>query len=326
MRAGWSRHRVFLLLALVFVSCAREQAPPARPAEPLIDSSLLDGAAALREVTHFVELGPRDSGAGGAERAAGYLHARLSEIGVQSAIDAFEDETPNGPMTFRNVVGRIPGKGRGIVVLGSHYDTKSGISDSFAGANDSGSSTGLLLTLAELIASQQVQFDFDLLFAFFDGEECVRKYGPRDGLHGSRDLARRLSSEGQGREVRAVVIVDMVGDRDLDVTLPRNSTHKLVSYVFEAARRRGCRESFGLHRGAIIDDHTPFMEAGLPAVDLIDFQFGSAPGKNDYWHTAEDTLDKISAESLGIVGGVVLELLNILQADAESSRLDTERR
>jgi glutaminyl-peptide cyclotransferase len=273
----------------------------------------ISGERALAYVSEFVALGPRVSGTTGAERAAEHLKDAFAKLGLDCAIDAFEDKTPAGAVTFRNVVGTIPGRGEGIVVLGSHYDTKSGIGTHFVGANDSGSSTGLLLELASVLGKSSHPFA-EIRFIFFDGEEAVRKYGPTDGLHGSRRAARLLKEE--GLPVRAVIIMDMVGDRDLKINIPRNCDPSLTRHALDAAAACGVRNRFGLMRQPLLDDHVPFLKAGLPAIDLIDFSFGSKPGKHDYWHTEQDTLDKLSAESLETVGRVVIELLNRLSPSA----------
>ncbi|MCX7006757.1 MAG: M28 family peptidase [Kiritimatiellaeota bacterium] len=148
--------------------------------------------------------------------------------------------------------------------------------------------------------------------AFLDGEECRVEYGPHDGLHGSRHLAQQLAAAGRTNDVRAVILLDMIGDRDLSVTLPPNGDARLTALVLDAATAEGARAKFGLAPGGILDDHQPFLDAGMPAVDLIDFLYGSAPGLNDYWHTAADTPDKLSAESLQTIGRVVLRVLAAL--------------
>lgn len=303
---------------LVAVGCGRPPppdapvAPPAaRPAPPAIS-----GAAALEEVRAFVALGPRDAGTPGAERAANYLAERLRALGVAAEIQEFREPSPLGPDTvFRNVLGRIPGRTDRIVLLASHYDTKAGIPD-FVGANDSGSSTGLLLELARAFAAGAPP-EPEIRFAFFDGEECRTEYGPTDGFHGSRHLARTMAADGSLSNVAAMILLDMVGDRDLTLTLPRNSTPGLVAAAFAAARAEGARERFQLYPYSVGDDHAAFFERGVPAIDLIDFEYGSAPGLNDYWHTAADTLDKLSAASLELVGRVAARLVVELPARRE---------
>lgn len=281
-------------------------AGPLRAAEAPPDPAAVSGERALAEVKAFVALGPRDAGTDGARRAAEHLRRRLTDLGVKAEIDEFKDETPAGPVVFRNVIGRVPGRGRGVILLGSHYDTKSGIPN-FEGANDSGSSTGLLLELARVAAAGPPP-PCDLWFVFFDGEESRVAYGPRDGFHGSRHLARRLVQEGRKADVRGVLVLDMIGDRDLSVTLPRNATPSVLTSIFEAARAEGIRSKFKLV-DTILDDHEPFRLAGFPAGVIIDFEYGSRPGRNDYWHTAEDRMDKLSAESLAQIGRVALRVV-----------------
>lgn len=267
----------------------------------------VSGEAALEEVRRLVGLGLRDSGTEGAERAAVHLRDRLRELGVEAEIEEFRDRTPAGERVFRNVTGRIPGESGRVVLVGSHYDTKAGMAAGFEGANDSGSSTGLLLELARVFRAG-APHPMELRVVFFDGEECLEAYGPEDGLHGSREAARRMEADGSLKDVAALILLDMVGDRDLTITIPRNSTPWLAALAFDAARAEGARPRFQLYPYRILDDHEPFLEKGVPAVNLIDFHYGSGPGRNDYWHTAEDTMDKLSAESLGLVGRVAQRL------------------
>lgn len=307
--------RAHALAVLLLAACAGCGGPDeAAPPGIRLDPSRFDAARAFEEVRAFVALGPREATTPGAERAAVYLRDRLGSLGIGAVIDEFTDGTPLGPKTFRNVIGTLPGTTPGLVLLGSHYDTKSGIGPDFQGANDSGSSTGVLLEMARVLAASGWQGP-ELQFLFFDGEEAQRTYGPHDGLHGSRHYAARLVREGRDRSVRAVIVLDMIGDRDLNVMIPRNSSPALAARVLRAAHAEGVRSSFSLYAYQIGDDHEPFLNAGMPAIDLIDFHYGSAPGRNDYWHTRADTLDKLSADSLGIVGRVVLRVLADLAAE-----------
>ncbi|HOW96824.1 MAG TPA: M28 family peptidase [Kiritimatiellia bacterium] len=299
-RHAWLIPAIGLLLS----ACRRRESVPPAPS-PILP---FDGAAAFDEVRRFVAIRPRDAATPGAERAALYLRDRLRELGVEAEVDAFADLCPVGTATFRNVIGRIPGQGKGLVILGSHYDTQAGIGAEFEGANDGGSSTGVLLELARCLAAGPAR-SWETWLVFFDGEEAMRRYGPADGLHGSRHMARQLAESGRAADVKAVIVLDMIGDRDLTVTVPRNGASWLISEVFESARLEGARDKFSLYPYEIGDDHDPFHQAGLPAVDLIDFHFGSGPGRNDYWHTMEDRMDKIAPESLDLVGRVALRLL-----------------
>lgn len=298
--------RGVLAVLLFCASCGPREAPP----RPAYDVSALMGNAAWREMEQFVALGPKVPGTESARKAAAYLVDRLSAMGVKAERDEFLDAVPGGTGTFINVRAAIPGKKPGLVILAAHWDTKSGI-DGFAGANDSGSGVGLLLALVPILKAGAGAGP-SVLLAFLDGEECRLRYGPDDGLHGSRHLARILVAGGRARDVRAVIVLDMVGDRDLNIALPRNGTPELMSAVFKAAEAGGVREKFSLARTEILDDHQPFLDAGMPAVDLIDFDYGSVRGLNDYWHTPADTLDKLSPASLEIVGRVVLRVLSEL--------------
>ena len=293
---------VFLTLEIVLL-CGCGQAA----------SSAFDGEKAFAETDALVAIRPRDAGTAGARRAAVHLEKRLSELGVEkTSIDTFSQETPNGKMFFHNVLGRLPGKTGRLIVLGSHFDTKSGISPAFQGANDSGSSSGVLLELTRVLA-EKGPLETEFLIAFFDGEECRTEYGPNDGLHGSTRLAKQILDGGGAGHVEAVIILDMIGDKNLNVTLPRNSSRPLVKELFFATHQQGVRSVFSLGKGSILDDHVPFLLAGMPAIDMIDFDYGSAPGLNDYWHTPEDSMDKLSAESMQIIGDTVLQLIENLQ-------------
>lgn len=255
---------------------------------------------------------PRDAGTPGAERAAQWIAERLKGSGLTVEIDTFTDPTPRGPKEFHNVLATIPGSSGEWIILLSHFDTMSGIGGGFQGANDSGSSTGLLIEMASALQAASPH-RHNILCAFMDGEECMVSYSERDGFHGSKRLARQQKAA--GATIRAVILMDMVGDRDLKLTVPRNSTGALRLLALEAAEATGDRAKIGLFDGIIYDDHQAFLDLGYPAVNLIDFEFGSRPGKNDYWHTPEDTLDKICADSLLVTGRIVMEMLNRLMAE-----------
>jgi len=282
-----------------------------------LNSGEFNATNAFVEVKALTAITPRHSGSPGAQKAAEHLLSRLRAAEIQSYLDEFKEETPAGQILFRNIIGVLPGqKADGSpaeewIVVGAHYDTKAGISDNFQGANDSGSGVGVLLELARVIKSSS-SLPMNFIFSFFDGEECAVRYDKNDGLHGSRRFAEQLVKDGRSAKVRAVIILDMVGDRDLNITIPRNSALSLVSALFAAAKAEGTREKFTLRSTQILDDHAPFLSAGMPAIDIIDFEYGSAPGQNDYWHTQQDTVDKLSVHSIEMVGRTVLRLLDDL--------------
>ena len=271
-----------------------------------------DGQRAFAEVAALVMFSPRDAGTIGGREAADHILKKLESFGLEARIDIFTDMTPEGEKTFRNVIGQIRGKNDRWIILGSHFDTMPGI-ENFQGANDSGSSTGVLLELARMISEAKIIPEVGILFAFFDGEEGIAHYIPGDGLHGSRRLALQLVESGTEKKVDAMILLDMVGDKNQHFTIPANSPRDLVKEVLNAAHAVGHRDRFSLSRDLIItDDHTPFLEIGIPAIDLIDFKFGSKPGLNDYWHTEADNLENISTESLEIIGEITLKLVEKL--------------
>ena len=175
----------------------------------------------------------------------------------------------------------------------------------------------MLLELARLL--QGTTPEVGIIFAFFDGEEGIAGYIHNDGLHGSRYMAHQLVKSGGHKHIKAMVLLDMVGDKDLHFSIPQNSSRFLTKEVLEAAHATGHRSYFSIaDKLAITDDHVPFLEIGIPAIDLIDFRFGSAPGLNDYWHTEADNLDHISADSLQIIGETTLQLIQQLAINTDA--------
>jgi len=276
------------------------------------DHTAVSGSEAFSILEKFLRISPRHSGSHGAAVAAEFIAAQLKSAGLKPSADIFTNTTPAGAVTFRNVTATIPGNSNSCIVLISHYDTKIGISDSFTGANDSGSSTALLLQLASVFKNS-TSSNPDIVLAFVDGEECMEFYSVSDGLHGSKRLAQKLA-EDYGREnILAAIVLDMIGDRDLTVTVPKNCSSRLISRLFEAAHAENVRNLFSLYN-PILDDHVPFSDMGIPALDIIDFYYGSAPRLNDYWHTDEDSIDKIAPESLETIGRITVRLVNSLIA------------
>ena len=275
-----------------------------------MDPSGLDANAAYIRVESFTNLGPKPATTPAGKAAAEWIRQELTADGVTAEIDSFEQPTPKGTGNFHNVIATLPGSTEDIIILGSHFDTKLGI-EGFVGANDSASSTGLLLELARYLKAHYKQGP-EIRCLFFDGEECMVNYGPEDGLHGSRYYAQKVVDQGERKRIKAVIILDMIGDKDLTVTIPRNSHADLVSLAFKSAAKQGVREKFSLYAFNIGDDHVPFVQRGIPAIDLIDFQYGTAPGRHDIWHTPNDTMEHISADSLDAVGRTTLEMINEL--------------
>ncbi len=276
--------------------------------------STATGEAALEHVRHMVGLGPRPSGSTAHETMQRYIVEQSQAAGWTVEQDRFTAATPNGPVPMNNIVARREGSRAGaptgsptgsndrVIILAAHYDTKLFREFRFLGANDGASGAGLLLALAPVLAARN--YNRTLWLVWLDGEEAVREWSDTDSLYGSRHLAEKLQAEGAVPKIEAFVLVDMVGDRELDIRRETASTPWLTDLVWGVARRLGHQRYFLNSTHTILDDHLPLLNAGIPAVDLIDFDYG---GIRSYWHTAEDTLDKISAQSLQVVGEVLLE-------------------
>ncbi len=296
-----------LSVAIVLVligGCSRSQPPQG------IAWQQYSGTRAYEHVAKLVGYGPRPAGSEALGRAATYIITQLQDYGLTAEEQVFTASTPYGPRQFRNVIARTrvqQGSQNRTIIIASHYDTKLFTNMTFVGANDGGSSTGTLLEIARVAADQP-----NVWFVFFDGEEAMVQYGNDDGLWGSKFFVEDLKGKDGVKQIKAMILLDMVGDKNLNVIVAGTLTQQ----VFDAARAAGFRDYFTYGANAILDDHVPFMRAGIPAVDLIDFEFGSGPGLNDYWHTEKDTLDKLSPHSMEIVGQTTLRLIELLQNQA----------
>lgn len=237
---------------------------------------------------------PRNSGTVGSARAANFILDKVSSLGADAKLDAFKAETPLGVRRFVNVESDfVSHPDNEWVVLVSHFDTKEGID--CPGANDGGSTTGLLIALAgKLFKDRPKHVNIRLLWT--DGEECINHYTANDGLWGSKHAAKKLKDS--GLKVRAVVCFDMLGDRDLKITIPDNVHPGFKKGIQRIVERKNVSSKIVSGDDIVTDDHVPFLEAGFRTMNFIDFEFGSKSGLNDYWHTPEDTIDKISEESL----------------------------
>ena len=252
-----------------------------------------------------VSFGNRYSGSENIRAYGDWIMERLKTFpGVKLEVEEFECDTPSGRLPFRNIIAKIPGRRTDYVIVGAHYDTKKFSSFSCVGANDGASGAAALLLIGEKIASWGRKLPYTLHLVFFDGEECQEDYRNNDGLHGSKYHAASLHKH-KGK-CRAMILLDMVGDRDLCITPPANSHPELVTLFEKAAESLGKRSLAGRYPGAVLDDHVPFLEKKIPAVDLIDFSYGE---NNAYWHTPEDTPDKISGESIAFAADAAIRML-----------------
>jgi glutaminyl-peptide cyclotransferase len=262
------------------------------------------GTSALEFTRHAVDLGPRPPGSAANLALQNYILAQLKKDACEIIQDGFMAKTPQGPVAMKNIIARFPGRsGRAIAITG-HFDTKFFPGRKFVGASDGGSSTGLLLELARVLA-RQPRLD-DVYIVFFDGEEAFGEWTETDSLYGSRHLVDRWRHEGVLNRLKAVINVDMIGDKSLDIKQEMNSTASLRRLVWNTAADLGYGGFFQSEQMATDDDHMPFIKAGVPALDIIDFDYPP-------WHTDSDTMDKLGAQSLEIVGTVVNEAIHRLE-------------
>jgi len=261
------------------------------------------GEKALAHVQALVDFGPRPPATKAIEATRNYLARELERCGWKVTRQTFKDPTPRGEVEFANLIATFgPGKTAPDFLLCSHYDTKTFDTAVFVGANDGGSSTGLLLEMARVLALRP-DLAGKVELVFFDGEEAYETFSPTDGLYGSRHFAKQLAAENKSKQFRGGILFDMVGDRSLTITLPPDSPAQLTLDIFAAAEAVHLRKYFTYFDRGVMDDHTPLNAIGIPVIDLIDFDFPP-------WHTVNDTMDKLSAESLHIVGTVTCYYLS----------------
>lgn len=324
------RRRLWLLPALLAGTLAACGAPPAvRPIAsgsrvapgkgngragtaaaapmPMVDRSRLN--------TYFTELAhlsPRPPGSPMLERCRQYLIDRLRAFPLQVREEPFTAETPAGSIAMSSIIAEKRGNNDRIVYLATHIDTKAMARVPFLGANDSGSSTAAVLELARLIAGADTRLTWR--FAFFDGEEAIQgSISDGDGLYGSRRHADGLNRSGEALKVRAVILLDMIGDADLNLVQDSNSAEELYALLARCCERLGYSRILTGGETTMIDDHVPFGELGIPVLDVIDFSYG--PG-NGYWHTGRDTPEHVSLDSIFMVADAVRCMVADLDAEA----------
>jgi glutaminyl-peptide cyclotransferase len=273
-----------------------------------------DGTRAYEYARDLVAIGPRWPTGPGHAKAEAFLGQHFRNDALEQ--DVFTADTPIGPVSMRNFIVRFAGKRDGIIVLGTHYETNYYLKDiNFVGANDGAATTGLLMAIADQLrvwtAAGKKLDGYSVWLVFFDGEEAIRSWSDSDSTYGSRHLAAKWGRDGTLEHIKAFLLADMIGDKDLDIQRESRSTGWLVDLVRQAARKYGYERYFFQKEEPVDDDHMPFVRRGVAAVDLIDLDYGP---NNSYHHTAQDTLDKISARSLTIDGDVFLETIRLIDA------------
>jgi glutaminyl-peptide cyclotransferase len=300
-RRGFTRLAPGLLAAaVVWASAGATQSP-----------ETFDGTRAFDHLERMVAIGPRPAGSTALRQTRAYITRQLAASGLTVHEQPFTVSTPVGRVDMVNLIVRLDGERPDRILLAGHYDTKRMADATFVGANDGGSSAALLIELARVLASRPRTFTYE--FIWFDGEEafcsgwtdCGTPAAP-DNTYGSRHYVAAAQAAGALPQLRALVLVDMVGDRRLEIRRDTNSTPWLVDLFWAAARRLGHDDVFVEATTTIEDDHVPFLKAGVPSVDIIDLDYPA-------WHTPADTLDKVSVDSLQIVGDVILDALPALE-------------
>ncbi len=265
----------------------------------------------MQYVKEIVKFGPRPLGSANHKKVEDFLDAHLK--GDQVEDDTFTADTNLGKFPVHNVIAKFPGTKDGIIVVASHYDTNYPLRDTpYIGANDGASSSALLLEIADQLRGKPND-GYSIWLVWDDAEEAMKPDTEvdfmSDSLYGITHLAEKWQADGTLKKVKAFLLADMIGDADLDVDRDLNSTPWLESVVYEAATRLGYQSHFYTRNNQVSDDHIPFMKRGVPCADLIDFTYGY---NNVFWHTPQDTVDKLSPKSLDIAGGVILETIRIV--------------
>jgi len=259
-----------------------------------------DSSRAWEHLRQMVSLGPRPAGSPAIEQTRQYIKTELARLNIPVVEQAWDDATPAGQVHMVNLIATIPGTRPDRIVFAGHFDTKRFRDFRFVGANDGGSSAAFLLELARVLKMRKNEFTTELLF--LDGEEAVGEWQGTDRTYGSRHYVEMAKRDGSLKSLKALLLVDMIADTDLRIRRENFSTRWLTDAIWTAAREKGLAEHFLNESTEVEDDHQPFLAAGVPAVDIIDLEYGA-------WHTPLDTLDAVSARSLQVVGDVVLAAL-----------------
>ena len=259
-----------------------------------------------REVTAF---GPRYIGSENHKKLEQYILDHLKGDEVED--DAFIADTPEGKFPVRNIIAKFPGTKDGIIMILGHYDTNYPLRNTgYVGANDGGSSTAILLEFANQLRTPGKKRDgYSVWLVWTDGEEAVKTWSDTDSVYGARHLAEKWEKDGTLKKIKALMVVDMIGDADLDIQRNTKGAPWLLDLIYEAAQRGGYQSHFYAMQGAIEDDHIPFFERGVPVADVIDLDYGY---NNVFHHTPQDTMDKLSPKSLEIAGNTILETIHLL--------------
>ena len=290
-------------------SLTRTAPPPPPEAAPQDSAPLphIDSKRAFQYTREVTAFGPRYMGSENHKKLERYILDHLK--GDQVEDDAFTADTVEGKFPVRNLIAKFPGKKDGIIVILGHYDTNYPLRNTgYVGANDGGSSTAILLEYANQLRGTK-RDGYSVWLVWTDGEEAVKTWSDTDSLYGTRHLAEKWEKDGTLKKIKALMVMDMIGDADLDINRTTNGTAWLLDLIYAAAERGGYQSHFYATEGAIEDDHLPFVKRGVPSADVIDLDYGY---NNVFHHSPQDTMDKLSPKSLEIVGNTILETIHML--------------
>jgi glutaminyl-peptide cyclotransferase len=313
---------VGLMCFLSLAACSRQKeaaasAPPDSASAPVsVDlpaasdagpAPSFDAVRAMQYLKEIVAFGPRPIGSANHKKVEDYILAHLKGDLVE--VDEFIADTPDGKFPVRNIIAKYPGTRDGIIMIASHYDTVYSLRNTgFVGANDGASSSALLLEIANQLRGKQ-RDGYSVWLIWDDAEEAMKQWSDTDSLYGVRHLAEKWQSDGTLKKTRAFLLEDMIGDADLNIERDQDSTPWLEDMIYQAAKRLGYQSHFFGRTIPMEDDHIPFVKRGVPSADLIDYSYGY---NNVFWHTTQDTVDKLSPKSLQIVGEVTLDTVRLL--------------
>ena len=309
--AGFLRAALPLLsiLSLLVLPNQAQAAPPAHK---------VSGAATYALTQEFLAAAPkRTVGTPGHAAAEHFIESHFAPEAATHRIDidTFTASTPAGIQTMHNILVKFPGKKDGIIVLGSHYETNYPLRDiDFVGANDGACTSALLIEIGEYFRAHPPE-GYTIVLAFFDGEEAVKSWSPSDSLYGSRHLAAKWSQDGTLGKIKAFLLADMIGDKDLNIDRDENSTPALLDTLKQAAKDTGHSASIFKNSIPVEDDTVPFAKRGVPVLDIIDLDYGpptSEHPEGGYHHTVQDTIDKISPQSLQTAADLFMQTIHLV--------------
>jgi len=324
----WLKIFALLTVAASTVACSKEASITASAApksesvaetsaspQPIAPDSAplphIDAKRAFQYTREVAAFGPRYIGSENHKKLERYILDHLK--GDQVEDDAFTADTVEGKFPVRNIIAKFPGAKDGIIVIMGHYDTNYPLRNTgYVGANDGGSSTAILLEYANQLRGglhDKRRDGYSVWLVWTDGEEAVRTWSDTDSLYGTRHLAEKWEKDGTLKKIKALMVMDMIADADLDIIRVTNGAPWLLDLIYAAAERGGCQSHFYANQGEIEDDHVPFVKRGVPSADVIDLDYGY---NNVFHHTPQDTMDKLSAKSLEIVGDTILEAIHMI--------------